>query len=400
MSEFAGEKTEQPTPRKLEEAQKRGQLPRSVEVQTAFVLLGVVCALSFTGRETWQTMCMAAVNVLGHLHDIPLSINAIQGYAWRSSLVFLQCVAPVVLAAMTGGLLAGTIQNRFSTASEALGFHWERLNPAEGFRRVVSGRAAVPAVVALFKFLLIFTLTCSTIKEVLDDPVFITSVSLPRFGEFLAASSLKISLRVLLAVGVIAAADYGYQYWRTHRDLMMTREELKEEMKSTEGNPQVKARRRRLLGRSKRQMLAEVAKADVVVTNPTHIAVALRYDRKIMQAPRLVAKGLRKNAEQIRELARQHGVPLVENKPLARLMYKYGKIGREIPVQLYAAVAEVLAYVYRINPYRYYAEACQGRTTKKSKGGESIVDRGGQEVSTINHPLPHHQLPSSTAGSP
>jgi flagellar biosynthetic protein FlhB len=217
----------------------------------------------------------------------------------------------------------------------------------------------VSAVVALVKFLLISTLTYSTVKEVLNDPVFTSSVSVAGFGEFLAGSSLKIALRVLLVVSVIAAADYGYQFWRNHRDLMMTREELKDEMKSTEGNPQVKGRRRRALGRSKRQMLADVATADVVVTNPTHIAIALRYDRKTMQAPRLVAKGIRKNAEQIRELARQHGVPIIENKPLARLMFKYGKVGREIPAQLYAAVAEVLAYVYRTNPYRYYTEACQ-----------------------------------------
>jgi len=359
MSESAGEKTEQATPRKLEEAQKQGQTARSAEVQTAFVLLAVVCALSFTGRETWGIMCAATAGVLGHLHDTPLSINAMQGYAWRSTLVFLQCVAPVVLAAMGGGLLAGTIQNRFNTASEALGVHWERLNPVEGFKRVFSGRSVVPTVVALFKMLLIGTLTYSTVKEVLHDPVFTSSVSLTRFGEFLAASSLKIALRVLLAVAVIAAADYGYQFWRNQRDLMMTKQEVKDEMKSTEGNPQVKARRRRALGRTKRRMLADVPKADVVITNPTHIAVALRYDRKTMQAPRLVAKGIRKNAEQIRELARQHGVPIVENKPLARLMFKYGKVGREIPAQLYAAVAEVLAYVYRTNPYRYYAEACQ-----------------------------------------
>jgi flagellar biosynthetic protein FlhB len=264
-----------------------------------------------------------------------------------------------VLAAMGGGLLAGIIQNRFNTASEALGFKWERLNPAEGFKRVFSGRSAVPTVVALFKMLLIGTLTYSTVKQVLHDPVFTSSVSLTQFGEFLAASSLKIALRVLLAVAVIAAADYGYQVWRNQRDIMMTKQEVKEEMKSTEGNPQIKARRRRALGRSKRRMLEDVAKADVVVTNPTHIAVALCYDRKTMQAPRLVAKGIRKNAEQIRELARQHGVPIVENKPLARLMFKYGKVGREIPAQLYAAAAEVLAYVYRTNPYRYYTAASQ-----------------------------------------
>ena len=138
----------------------------------------------------------------------------------------------------------------------------------------------------------------------------------------------------------------------------MTRDEVKDERKNTEANQQVKAgrrRRRRLF--TKRRMLAEVPKADVVVTNPTHIAIALRYDRKTMNAPRLVAKGIRKNAEEVRELARQHGVPIVENKPLARLMWKHGRLGQEVPTRLYVAVAEVLAYVYRTNPYRYYSEA-------------------------------------------
>jgi flagellar biosynthesis protein FlhB len=226
------------------------------------------------------------------------------------------------------------------------------------------------------KLALIGALTFSTMKDVLSDPIFTSSVSVTRFGQFLAASSLKIALRVLLAVGVIAAADYAYQFWRTHRDLMMTRDEVKDEMKSTEGNPQIKMGRRRMLGRSKRRMLADVPAADVVVTNPTHIAVALRYDRKSMQAPRLVAKGIRKNAEQIREIARQAGVPIIENKPLARLMFKYGKVGREIPAQLYAAVAEILAYVYRTNPYRYYAEACQLMAETRGSQGQRSPGAG------------------------
>lgn len=357
MSEQIGEKSEQPTPRKLEEAQKRGQIARSVEVQTVFVLLSVICALSFTGSEMWRMLAGATAGILGHLHDTPININTLQGNAWHGALLFLQCAAPVVFAAMLGGLLAGGIQNRFMIASEALGFHWDRLNPTEGVKRVFSGRSVVPTIVALFKFLLICSLTYETVKEVMGAPVFTTSVSLPAFAEFLATSSLKIALRLMLALGGIAAADYGYQFWKNQHDMMMTREEVKEESKSSEGNPQVKSRRRRMLGRSKRQMLADVAKADVVVTNPSHIAIALRYDRQSMQSPLMVAKGIRKNAAQIREIARQSGVPIIENKPLARLMFKYGKVGREIPAQLYAAVAEVLAYVYRTNPYRYYAES-------------------------------------------
>ncbi len=369
MAEQAGEKTEQPSQRKLEDAHNRGQIARSAEVQTAFVLAAILCTMSFTGREMWRTMAGATAGMLGHLHDTPLSINTLQGHAFRGALVYLECVGPLVLAAMGGGLLAGAIQNRFTTASDALGFHWETVNPVEGAKRVFSTRAAVPAAVALSKFLIVFALTYSAVVEVLHDPIFTSSASLPAFGKFLASACFKISLRILMAVSVIAAADYAYQFWRNHRDLMMTRQELKDEMKNTEGNPQVKARRRRLRGRAKRQMLSDVRRADVVVTNPTHIAVALRYDRKTMQAPLLVAKGIRKNAEQIREVAREAGVPIVENVPLARLMFKYGSVGREIPAQLYAAVAEVLAYVYRTNPYRYYAEACAagnpGETLRK-----------------------------------
>ncbi|MGA2656927.1 MAG: EscU/YscU/HrcU family type III secretion system export apparatus switch protein [Verrucomicrobiota bacterium] len=362
MNEQTGEKTEYPTQRKLDEAQKHGQIARSSEVQTTVVLLAVVCAISFTGAEMWRNLARAVAAVLGHLHDTAVTPSALQGHAWSAALLFLQCTGPIVLAAMMGGLLAGGIQNRFSTASEALGFHWDRINPVEGLKRVFSPRSAVPALVALAKFTVIFSLTFSTVRGVLHDPVFSTSVSLQRFLEFLAESSLRIALRLLLAMGVIAAADYAYQFWRTRRDLMMTRDEIKEEKKNTEANQQVKAGRRRRRLFSKRRMLADVPKADVVITNPTHIAIALLYDRKTMQAPRLLAKGIRKNAEQIRELARQHGVPIVDNKPLARLMWKHGRVGREIPTQLYVAVAEVLAYVYRINPYRYYAEALNSRT--------------------------------------
>jgi flagellar biosynthetic protein FlhB len=182
-------------------------------------------------------------------------------------------------------------------------------------------------------------------------------VGVSRLAQFLAETSLRIFLRVSLALLVIAAADYGYQWWRTQRDLMMTKEELKEEMKNTEGNPQIKAaRRRHRRALSKRKMLADVPTADVVVTNPTHIAIALRYDRKKMRAPRVVAKGIRLNAERIRDIARQHQVPIIENKPLARMLFKHGRVGGEVPASLYAAVAEVLAWVYRVNRYRYYAE--------------------------------------------
>ncbi|MBC8094596.1 MAG: EscU/YscU/HrcU family type III secretion system export apparatus switch protein [Akkermansiaceae bacterium] len=355
MSEQQGEKTEQPTPKKLEEALKKGQIARSQEVQTAFVLLAGVAALAFSGGEIWKQLVGAMVNSLSHLHDTQFTVNALQGYGVVGTLVLLKCVGPVVLATALGGLLAGAIQNRFNTAPEALDPNWERLNPVEGFKRIFSMRSAAPTAISIVKMAVIIALTYSEIRSVLDDPIFTTSVSVYRIAEFLAQTSLSIFLRVSLALLVIAAADYGYQWWQTQRDQMMTKEEVKEEAKNSEGNSQIKAARRRRKGKSKKQMLAEVPTADVIVTNPTHIAIALRYDRKTMRAPRVIAKGIRLNAQQIREIARQHQIPIIENKPLARMLFKHAKVGAEVPANLYAAVAEVLAWVYRVNRYRYYS---------------------------------------------
>jgi flagellar biosynthetic protein FlhB len=173
----------------------------------------------------------------------------------------------------------------------------------------------------------------------------------------MAESSFRVITRVAMSLVILAAGDYAYQFWRTNEDLKMTKEEVKEEAKNTEGNPLVKSqRRRKQIANAKRKMLAEVPKADVVVVNPVHIAVALRYDKKTMRAPKIVAKGSRLNAQRIKEIATEHQVPIVENVPLARLMFKYGRVGGEIPAELYAAVAEILAWVYRVNAYRYYRE--------------------------------------------
>jgi len=260
-------------------------------------------------------------------------------------------------ATVTGGLLAGGIQTRFRTTSDALGVNWERLNPVEGVKRLFSMRSTVSTGLGILKLSVVIGLCYSVIKGILADPIFYSSVDVARIAGFMAESSFKIILQVGMALIVLAAADYGYKFWQTNQDLKMTKEELKEETKNTEGNPLIKGQqRRRRYSISKRKMLAEVPKADVVVTNPTHIAVALRYDRKTMKAPKIVAKGIRLNACQIREIALQHQVPVVENIALARLMFKYGRVGGEIPAQLYAAVAEILAWVYRVNAYRYYRE--------------------------------------------
>jgi flagellar biosynthetic protein FlhB len=360
MSDQAGEKTEQATARKLEEAIKHGQFPRSAEVQTVFVLTGALMALQFTGLATWQRLALDFASVLGHLNDIQISPTQLQGYLIQGALECGRCAGPVVFGVAGAALLAGTIQNRFQTASEALTPKWERLDPIAGFRRVFSARSAAPTGLSILKLGTLIALSYGKIKEVLQDPIFFMGVDVARIAAFLAKASMSITLRITTALAVIAAIDYSYQVWRNQQDLMMTKEEVKEEMKGNESNPQIKARQRKRRGaKTQRQMLQDVPSADVIVTNPTHIAVALRYDRKTMKAPRIIAKGTRLNALKIREIAQKHQVPIIENKPLARMMFKYGRVGGEIPAQLYAAVAEVLAWVYRVNRYRYYAEQTQ-----------------------------------------
>ena len=357
--ESTGEKTEQPTARRLEDAIKQGQIANSAEVQTVFVLLGGLAAMTFAGREIWQQFVTAITQTLGHLHDTTITSDSLQGYSVSGLLVLAKCVGPIVLATSLAGLLAGAIQNRFNTAPEVLTPNWNRVNPVEGFQRLFSVRMFVPTLVGMVKFIFILAISYSEIRYVLSDPIFTSAVSTERLAEFLGETCLRIFLRVSLGLIVIAAADYAYQFWRTQRDLMMTKQELKDEMKNTDGNQRMKAARRKRRRVTKAKSLADVPKADVIVTNPTHIAIALRYDRKVMRAPTIVAKGIRFNAQQIREIAEKHQVPIIENKPLARMLFKHGRVGGEIPAQLYAAVAEILAWVYRVNRYRYYAEKNQ-----------------------------------------
>ncbi|MDB6039075.1 MAG: type secretion exporter, partial [Verrucomicrobiales bacterium] len=301
MSEQGGEKTEQATSKKLEEAVKQGQFPRSAEVQTVFVLMGALMALKLTGLDIWNHLAFDFVSVLGHLHDIQISSPQMQGYLIQGALECGRCAGPVVFAVAGAALLAGTIQNRFQTASEVLTPKWERLDPVAGFKRVFSARSIAPTGLSILKLSTLIALSYGKVKEVLQDPIFFMGVDVARIAAFLAQASLSIAFRITLALAVIAAMDYGYQVWRTSQDLMMTKEEVKEEMKGNETNPQVKARqRRRRNGKTQRQMLQDVPKADVIVTNPTHLAIALRYDRKTMKAPRIIAKGSRLNALKIR----------------------------------------------------------------------------------------------------
>jgi flagellar biosynthetic protein FlhB len=357
QSEQLGEKTEQATPKRLEESLAKGQFPRSAEVQTVFILFGGVLALLFAGRDAWNGLGQLIYGSLAHLHETEVTMSGTPRYLMDKLAAAGAAIWPLLAASALGGALAIGVQCRFRTASEALGLKWDRLSPVNGFKRIFSLRSLVPTGIAMLKLSVILAFSYGVIAGILRDPIFYSSVDVIRVGAFLSESSMKILMRIGFALMVVAALDYAYQFWRTNKDMMMTKTEVKDELKSQEGDPKLKARMKtRRQTASQRRMLIDVPKADVVVTNPTHLAIALRYDRKTMAAPRIVAKGSRLHALKIREIASQHQIPIIENKPLARLMFKHGRVGGEIPAQLYAAVAEILSYVYRTNAYRYYRE--------------------------------------------
>ncbi|MBI4663961.1 MAG: EscU/YscU/HrcU family type III secretion system export apparatus switch protein [Verrucomicrobia bacterium] len=353
-----GEKTEKPTGRRIAEAWAKGQFPKTMEIQTVFVLLSGLLVLSLMSHRIVRVLSTAIVETLGQIGRLTVTPSSIGAYL----LTFLQwlgaCAIPVMAAASVAAIIAGALQSRFHLSLDRLEWRWTRLNPAMNIQQLFQPiPSLMRTLVGGMKFLVILGLTVLVIKRLLEHPIFYSATSFGEVVLFMTESVRSVATRVLVGLAIIAAADYGYQYWKHQKDLMMTKEEVKEEAKSAEGNPQVKGEiRKRRMAILRQNWIREIPRADVVVTNPTHLAVALRYDRKTMRAPRIVAKGARLNALRIREIAQQFQVPIVENKPVAQLLFKHCKIGQEVPPQVYSAVAEILAYVYRVNRFRYYLE--------------------------------------------
>lgn len=344
-----GERTESATPKRREDARREGKVARSTELTHALMLLVGVGALSAFGGRMVRGLGDLTRSLLIELpHPIRGEAAVIQAFE-RLSLQVLFILLPLLLALIAVGLASNILQVGFLLTARPLMPRWSVLNPFEGFRRMLSLRSLTELVKSILKVSIIGLIAWFTVKADLDAIVPLVGASggelLTRVGQ----ATVRLGLRVGGALLVLAALDYGYQRWEYERSLRMSRQEVEEEQKQQEGDPRIKGRIRQLQRlMSRRRMMAEVPTADVVLTNPTHYAVALRYDRLTMAAPVVVAKGMRKLAERIKQVAREHRVPIVEDPPLARLLYKEAELDRPIPVQLYQAVAQVLAHVWRL----------------------------------------------------
>lgn len=364
MSEH-GNKTEQPTEKRLREAQEEGQFARTPDIQIVLVLATAFFVLTVFVREYCARIAAISVGIFGHLGRHAIKAEAVREWSSVAASTMLGLVLPLCAACAIAAALGGGLQSRFRLTPKVLQFKFSRLSPAQGFARIFSAQGWVKLGTDLLKLVVVGLSVWGAVKSVMNDPIFYTPVPANRLGGFMLSSASSLIGRFLLALGGIAAVNYLYQHRKVRSELMMTRQEVKEEMRQNEGDPKVKMALRSMARRLlQRQMLAAVPTADVVVTNPTHFAVALKYERGRDTAPIVLAKGERAFARRIKAIAAEHEVPMVENKPVARLLFKAGRVGKPIPAQLYQAVADILAFVYRT--HRYYFHRLKERRTAEA----------------------------------
>jgi flagellar biosynthetic protein FlhB len=347
-----GERTEQATPKRRQEARERGQVLKSVEVNTAAILVASAAFLQWTLPAMSRSMMELTQHTFESAAVTDFSTAALHAKLIGLILFMLKLVGPVLLGLVVVAVLANVLQFGFLLSGQSLKPQFSRVNPLEGAKRIYSQRALVELVKTVIKVALIGGISWKALEDKGNVLALLEDMSPGAAGSAVVSLTMGVIWKVAGALVVVAAVDFVYQRWSFGRSLRMSREEIKEELKQSEGDPQIRARlRQRARALARQRMMQQVPKADVVITNPTHFAVALKYEAG-MQAPVVIAKGERLIAQQIKKVAREHGIPTVENKPLAQALYKGCEIGQPVPPDLYRAVAEVLAFVYRVRPDR------------------------------------------------
>lgn len=353
MADESAEKTEQPTPKKLQDAAEKGQIARSKDLGTAFVLMGSAAALLIFGKM----LAMAVLDIGQRMmrlntKDIfePNSMFTAWGEVAQRLVVPMSGIfAIVLLAAFIGNTLLGG----FNFSWQAAAPKFSKMNPLTGFKRMFGLQAMVELIKSILKVVVVVGIAYLLLKLFFFDIMSLSLMSEPNNIESAMYFLAWLFMGLCASVTVIAAVDAPYQKWNHIRQLKMSLQEIKDEYKNSEGDPHIKARiRRTQMQMSMKRMMQEVPKADVIVTNPTHYAVALKYDQGKFRAPVVVAKGVDEVALHIRKIATEHKVPIIESPSLARSVYHTTELDHPIPEQLFAAVAQVLAYVYQLNLYK------------------------------------------------
>ena len=345
----AAERTEQPTQRKLQRARQRGHLPQSQELMAVVSLVVLLAAVGPSAPHLLRWFEAQVEHGVSCENAIFADTGTFLDFVGRKTAEVVLVICPILGALFVGSIIAGLAVSGASFSPEALSLKFNQLNPIEGMSRLVNVRSVVKLLASILKLFFVSLIVWLYLESRLDTLAALRWVGSAELLAVIAKTILGLLIRVCLALLIIGLADALYQKWKYTQELKMTRQELKQDQRDTEGSPELKGRiRRSQLEMTMKRMLQEVPKASVVLVNPTHVAVALRYDAKTMDAPIMVAKGADHLAEKIREIARAYGVPVIQRPELARTIYSTVKPGDPIPDVLYVAVAEVLAMIYRL----------------------------------------------------
>ncbi len=352
---FSGEKTEKPTAKKLKDARSEGQVAKSQEVGTAFLFLSSFFVLKMMAGKVVNTLTKImyeSFNIIKNYEAYFAENPADQLYTQhlkQMTIEVLGVVLPIALTMMTIGVISNLVQVGWHPTSKVLKPKFSKLNPISGFKRMFSIMALVELVKSLLKFSIIASVVYSQVKDRINMLPSIPFMSVGDSVIFFADLVFDIGISVGSAYIGIALADFIFQKMKHTKDLKMSKQEIKDEYKQSEGDPQVKGQiKQRMREAAMRRMMQDVPSADVIITNPTHYAVAIRYKHNQDFAPMVVAKGVDHIAKNIREKGKEHNIEIVENKPLARALYASVEIGEPIPPDLYQSVAEILAFVYKL----------------------------------------------------
>ncbi len=347
------EKTEEATPKRKEEARKKGQVVKSNELNAAVNLISMMILFTFGIDYLFHKSFTMVQGFLMDFINFPLAQGQMQNFLLRFSRDYIMITAPIFLAAMGAGLVINYMQVGFLTSSETLQLKLDRLNPLEGLKRMFSRKALMELVKGILKITVISGITFLFIRDHFQKLIEILFLGVEGSVGEIISMFISLGTRVAMVFFGLAVLDYLFQRYEFQRSIKMSKHEVKEEHRQFEGDPQLKAKlKEKQREVTMNRVIQNVPKATVVVTNPTELAVALEYNQEKAQAPVITAKGAGTVARRIREIAKENQVPVVENRTVARLLYRQSKIGQEIPVELYQAVAEILAMVFRMKKKR------------------------------------------------
>lgn len=351
-----GEKTEPATDKKLKEAREEGKVAKSQELTFSFSLIVLFLVLKFFISYLGEKMIGLIKTIYSgmaefvDINNAGLSSHAVSAYFVNIIIQFFLIVLPFFIFGVAITVLVNIVQVGWKVSTKMLQPKFDKFNPINGFKRIFSSQSVFELVKSIVKIGLIALIAYFSIKGHANELFILYEIPLNQAIALVGTIIIDTGLRISLVYLVVGVADFVYQKHKFNEDMKMTKQEVKDEYKNTEGDPQIKGRQRaRMREASQRRMMQDVPKADVVITNPTHIAVALKYDAEVSKAPVVLAKGEELIAQKIKDVAKENNISIVENKPLARMLYSNVDIGEEIPAELYQSVAEVLAAVYQAN---------------------------------------------------